>query len=81
MEVTTADGTVVWTGYTPKCLGNVCLNIDKPVVSDVYTVRMLGPATVKEAFGDMTELAAKQKVSTKASKDNKLTIMEIEFNE
>ena len=81
LEVTTADGTVVWTGYTPKCLGNVCLNIDKPVVSDVYTVRMLGPATVKEAFGDMTELAAKQKVSTKASKDNKLTIMEIEFNE
>ena len=81
LEVTTADGTVVWTGYTPKCLGNVCLNIDKPVVSGVYTVRMLGPATVKEAFGDMTELAAKQKVSTKASKDNKLTIMEIEFNE
>ena len=81
LEVTTADGTVVWTGYTPKGLGNVCLNIEKPVKSDTYTVKMLGPATVKEAFGDMTELAAKKNVSTKASKSNKLTIMEIEFNE
>ena len=81
LEVTTADGTVVWTGYTPKGLGNVCLNIEKPVKSDVYKIRMLGPATVKEAFGDMTELAAKKNVSTKASKSNKLSIFEIEFNE
>ena len=81
LEVTTADGTVVWTGYTPKGLGNVCLNIEKPVKSDTYTVKMLGPATVKEAFGDMTELAAKKNVSTKASKSNKLSIIEIEFNE
>ncbi len=81
LEVTTADGTVVWTGYTPKGLGNVCLNIEKPVKSDVYKIRMLGPATVKEAFGDMTELAAKKNVSTKASKSNKLSIIEIEFNE
>ena len=42
---------------------------------------MLGPATVKEAFGDMTELAAKQNVSTKASKSNRLSIIEIEFIE
>ena len=81
LEVTAADGTVVWTGYTPKGLGNVCLNIDKPVKSDTYTVKMLGPATVKEAFGDMTELAAKKNVNTKASKSNKLSIIEIEFNE
>ena len=81
LEVTTADGTVVWTGYTPKGLGNVCLNIEKPVKSDTYKIRMLGPATVKEAFGDMTELAAKKNVSTKAAKSNKLSIIEIEFNE
>ena len=81
LEVTTADGTVVWTGYTPKGLGNVCLNIEKPVKSATYKIRMLGPATVKEAFGDMTELAAKKNVSTKASKSNKLSIFEIEFNE
>ena len=81
IEVTTADGTVVWSGYTPKGLGNVYLNIDKPVKSDSYKIRMLGPATVKEAFGDMTELAAKQNVSTKAGKSTTLSIIEIEFNE
>ena len=81
LEVTTADGTVIWTGYTPKGLGNVCLNIDKPVKSATYKIRMLGPATVKEAFGSMTELAAKKNVSTKAAKSNKLSIIEIEFNE
>ena len=81
LEVTAADGTVIWTGYTPKGLGNVCLNIEKPVKSDTYTIRMIGPATIKEAFGSMTELAAKKNVSTKASKSNKLSIIEIEFNE
>ena len=81
LEITTADGTVVWTGYTPKGLGNVYLNIEKPVKSATYKIRMIGPATVKEAFGSMTELAAKKNVSTQASKSNKLSIIEIEFNE
>ena len=81
LEVTTADGTVVWTGYTPKGLGNVYLDIEKPVKSATYKIRMIGPATVKEAFGSMTELAAKKNVSTQASKSNKLSIIEIEFNE
>ena len=80
LEVSTADGTVIWRGYTPKCLGNVYLNIEKPVMTDTYMIRMLGPATVKEAFGDMTELAAKKNVSTAPSKSNKLSIIEIEFN-
>ena len=81
LEVTTADGTIVWTGYTPKGLGNVYLDIEKPVKSATYKIRMIGPATVKEAFGSMTELAAKKNVSTQASKSNKLSIIEIEFNE
>ena len=81
IEITTADGTVVWTGYTDKSLGYCYANIAKPVKSDSYKIRMLGPATVKEAFGDMTELAAKQNVSTKASKSNRLSIIEIEFIE
>jgi len=81
LEITTADGTVVWTGYTPKGLGNVYLTIDKPVKSDTYKIRMLGPATVKEAFGSMTELAAKKNVSTKAGKSTTLSIIEVEFNE
>ena len=81
IEITTADGTVVWSGYTDKSLGYCYANIEKPVKSDSYKIRMLGPATVKEAFGDMTELAAKQNVSTKASKSNRLSIIEIEFIE
>ena len=81
LEITTADGTVVWTGYTPKGLGNVYLDIENPVKSATYKIRMIGPATVKEAFGSMTELAAKKNVSTQASKSNKLSIIEIEFNE
>ncbi len=81
IEITTEDGSVVWQGYTPKSLGNVYLDIEKPVKSSTYKIRMLGPATVKEAFGDMTELAARQNVSTKASKSNTLSIIEIEFNE
>ena len=81
IEISTADGTVVWSGYTDKSLGYCYAHIEKPVKSDTYKIRMLGPATVKEAFGDMTELAAKQNVSTKASKSNRLSIIEIEFIE
>ncbi|MBQ7512312.1 MAG: DUF4982 domain-containing protein [Prevotella sp.] len=81
LEITTADGTVIWSGYTDKSLGYAYCQIDKPVKSDTYTIRMIGPATVKEAFGDMTELAAKKNVSKKASKSNKLGLIEVEFKE
>ena len=81
IEITTADGTVVWSGYTDKSLGYAYCNIEKPVKSDTYTIKMVGPATVKEAFGDMTELAAKKNVSTKASKSNRLGLIEVEFKE
>lgn len=72
---------LVWEGYTYKCLGNCYLNIDKPVKAKSYEIRMVGEATVKEAFASMTELAAKKNVSTKASKSNVLSISEIAFNE
>ena len=81
IEIVAGDGTVVWSGYTDKSLGYAYCTIDKPVKSDIYTIRMVGPATVKEAFGDMTELAAKKNVSTKASKSNKLGLIEVEFKE
>ena len=81
LEISTADGTVVWSGYTDKSLGYAYCQIDKPVKSDTYTLRMIGPATVQEAFGDMTELAAKTPVSKKPSKSNKLGLIEVEFKE
>ena len=81
LEVTTADGTVVWSGYTDKSLGYAYADIASPLKSDTYTIRMQGSATVKEAFGDMTELAAKKNVSIQISKSNKLSIIEVEFLE
>lgn len=76
-----ADGKVVWSGYTQKSLGHVYCNFTKPVITDNILIRMIGEATVKEAFGSMTELAAKKNVSTKASKSNRLRITELECNE
>ena len=72
---------VVWSGYTDKSLGYAYCQIANPVEADTYTIRMLGTATVQEAFGDLTELAAKQPVSKKASKSDRLGIIEIEFKE
>jgi hypothetical protein len=76
-----ANGQLVWEGYTDKTLGDCYINIAQPVKTDRYEIRMIGPATVKEAFGSMTELAAKRNVSTKASKSNTLSIIEASFNE
>lgn len=76
-----AGDTLIWEGYTPKSLGDCYLPIASPVKAREYTIRMVGPATVKEAFGSMTELAAKNKVSTKESKSNILSITEMSFNE
>lgn len=76
-----ANGQLVWEGYTDKSLGDCYLDIAQPVKADQYEIRMIGPATVKEAFGSMTELAAKKNVSTKASKSNTLSIIEMAFNE
>ena len=76
-----ANGQLVWEGYTDKTLGDSYINIAQPVKTDRYEIRMIGPATVKEAFGSMTELAAKKNVSTKASKSNTLSIIEASFNE
>lgn len=80
--VPASDGTtervLVWEGYTPKCLGNCYLNIPNPVVAQSYEIRMVGEATVKEAFASMTELAAKKNLSTKPSKSTTLSVSEIE---
>lgn len=76
-----ANGQLVWEGYTDKTLGDCYINIAQPVKTDRYEIRMVGPATIKEAFGSMTELAAKRNVSTKASKSYTLSIIEASFNE
>lgn len=74
-----AGETLIWEGYTEKCLGDNHIFIPTPVTAEEYTIRMIGPATVKEAFASMTELAAKKNVSTEASKSNTLSIIEMEM--
>lgn len=76
-----AGDKLVWEGSTYKCLGDCYLSIPEPVKAQEFTIMMKGTAAVKEAFGNMTELAAKQNVSTKESKSNVLSIIEMAFNE
>ncbi len=52
-----ADGQMVWKGNTDKSLGYISLFIDKPVKAKRYTIRQIGTATDKDAFGQVTELA------------------------
>ena len=53
-----ADSTLVWKGDTPKSLGYVELPIEHPVEARTYTIRQVGSASDKEAFGQIVELAA-----------------------
>jgi beta-galactosidase len=71
---------LVYRGVTAKGLGYNHLSL-KPTHNDEFTVRMVGPVTVKDAFSDMVELADKSKKQTKPSKTTRLQIMEVEFNE
>lgn len=73
-----AGDTLVWTGDTPKTLGDVYFDIPNPVDAETITIRMKDTAKVKEAFASMTELADKAAISTKASVNKKLCIFEVE---
>lgn len=53
-----AGETLVWKGETPKSLGYVELDIQNPVAAKTYTIRQVGSASDKEAFGQIVELAA-----------------------
>jgi len=52
-----ADDQVVWKGNTEKSLGYISLFIEHPIKAKRYTIRQIGSATDKEAFGAVTELA------------------------
>jgi hypothetical protein len=53
-----AGETLIWKGNTPKSLGYVELEIEHPVEAQTYTIRQVGSASDKEAFGQIVELAA-----------------------
>lgn len=47
----------IWEGYTYACLGDVHINIDKPVKAKDITIRMIGDAKSKAMLSDTKELA------------------------
>lgn len=87
LEVFAGDK-LIWSGDTDRSLGYVHLNIDHPVMSDTYTVRLKGAAADSDAFGQIIEVAEpaageldlfKAKNGDKVK--NELRIVEIEFLE
>ena len=87
LEVFAGDS-LVWSGNTQPSLGYVHLNINKPVMSDTYTLRLKGSAVEKDAFGQIVEVAqpAAGELDLFKAKDgdksrNELRIVEIEFLE
>ena len=48
---------LIWSGNTDKSLGYVHLNIENPVSTDNITIRLKGSASVKDAFGQLIEVA------------------------
>ncbi len=87
LEVYAGD-TLVWSGNTDRSLGYVHLNIEHPVLSDTYTLRLKGAADDSDAFGQIVEVVEPKageldlfKAEGGDKANNELRIVEIEFLE
>lgn len=80
LEVYAGDR-LVWSGDTEKSLGYVHLEIDQPVLSDNYTIRLRGSASEGDAFGQIKELGDGEANGLDRSSTEKkaLRIVEVEF--
>ncbi len=83
-----AGDKLIWSGETERSLGYVHLNIDNPVMSDTYTIRLKGAATDSDAFGQIIEVVEPKageldlfKTEGGDKTNNELRIVEIEFLE
>lgn len=83
-----AGDRLVWSGETDRSLGYVHLNIDEPVLSDTYTIRLRGQAKDSDAFGQIIEVVEPKageldlfKAEGGDKTNNELRIVEIEFLE
>lgn len=83
-----AGDQLVWSGDTDRSLGYVHLNIDKPVWTDTYTIRLKGAAAEDDAFGQIVEVAEPAageldlfKAKNGDQVNSELRIVEIEFLE
>ena len=71
-------------GDTQKSLGYVHINIENPIYAENYTIRLKGATTVKDAFGQITEVAgnAANELDRRARNGkHNLRIVEIDFLE
>ena len=57
LEITAADGTLLWKGITPATLGYANIDFSQTVETDRITIRMIGPAQNSDKYGIITELA------------------------
>ncbi|MEZ3550222.1 MAG: DUF4982 domain-containing protein [Muribaculaceae bacterium] len=87
LEVYAGDE-LVWSGNTDRSLGYVHLNIDHPVLSDTYTIRLKGAASDSDAFGQIIEVVEPKageldlfKAEGGDKANNELRIVEVEFLE
>ncbi len=81
LEVYAGD-TLVWAGTTETSLGYVHLNVEHPVKSRTYTIRLKGSAAESDQFSRITELAggAANEMEQEASRGkHNLRIVEVEF--
>ena len=74
---------LIWSGETPKSLGYIHIELDKPVETDNITISMKGAAKDNDAFGELIEVAgnAANEMEAKASSKSALSIIEADFNE
>jgi len=87
LEVFAGDQ-LIWSGNTDKSLGYVHLMIDKPVRSDLITIRLKGAAQDSDAFGQIIEVVEPTageldlfKAQGGENTNNELRIVEVEFLE
>lgn len=85
LEITAADGSILWKGITPETLGYVNIDIPQPKETDQITIRMVGPAQNSEKYGVITEvaggLANEMDRLENAHGDVNLRIVEVDFVE
>lgn len=74
---------LIWSGQSPKSLGYIHIELEKPVETDTITISMKGAAQDNDAFGELIEVAgnAANEMEAKTSSKNALSIIEADFNE
>ena len=74
---------LIWSGETPKSLGYIHIELEKPVETDTITISMKGAAKDNDAFGELIEVAgnAANEMETKKISKSALSIIEADFNE